>query len=257
MNEKVSLSYLGQSGIFCESNSFSFMIDPYLSNSVEELECEDLKRKIPIPFKPTEISNLDWIFITHVHIDHCDPHTLPILGKNNPNLKFVGPNKVRKKLLKWGIPENRIIKASREKLKLADNIFINSIPAAHPELTFAPDGEPNEIGWILEVKGKKILFTGDTSLTEEIISFLKEYLPIDSGFLPVNEDNFFRRRRGIIGNMSIREAFGLADELNIKTVFPVHWDLFEVNSTLMDEIIAVYKGYPWNFDLTFSCEEII
>ena len=132
-----------------------------------------------------------------------------------------------------------------------------SIPAAHPKVTYAFDGQPNEIGWILEVQGKKILFTGDTSLTEEIISFLKKYLPIEAAFLPVNEDNFFRRRRGIIGNMSIREAFGLADELKIKTVFPVHWDLFDVNSTLIDEIKAVYKGYQWRFALTFSCEEII
>ena len=45
MDEKISLNYLGQSGIFCESNSFSFMIDPYLSNSVEELEGNDLKEK--------------------------------------------------------------------------------------------------------------------------------------------------------------------------------------------------------------------
>ena len=124
MDEKISLNYLGQSGIFCECNSFSFMIDPYLSNSVEELEGNDLKRKIPIPFKPNEIYNLDWIFITHVHIDHCDPHTLPILGKNNPNIKFVGPEKVRKKLSKWGIPENRIIKASREKLKFLWRLYI-------------------------------------------------------------------------------------------------------------------------------------
>ena len=257
MSERVTLNYLGQSGIFCKGDSFSFMIDPYLSNSVEELEGKDLKRKIPIPFNPNQLFNLDWIFITHVHIDHCDPHTLPILEKNNPNLKFVGPEKVRKQLLKWGFPERKILKASKEKIKLSENVFINSIPAAHPKLTFAEDGEPNEIGWILEIENKKILFTGDTSLTEEIISFLKEYLPIESGFLPVNEDNFFRRRRGIIGNMSIREAFGLADELNIKTVFPAHWDMFEVNSTLIDEIKAVYEGYPWKFDLTFSCEEVI
>jgi len=255
--QNIIFKYLGQSGIFCKSGSFSFMIDPYLSNSVEELEAKDLKRKIPIPFKPNEINNLDWIFVTHEHIDHCDPHTLPILEKNNKNLKIVGPEKVRKKLLEWGIPQNKIIKASKKRLKLAEDIFMHSIPAAHPTLTYAFDGEPNEIGWILEIKRKKILFTGDTSLTEEIISSLKEYLPIELGFLPVNEDNFFRRRRGIIGNMSIREAFGLADELNIKTVFPVHWDLFDVNSTLIDEIKAVYRGYKWKFALTFSCEEVI
>ena len=256
-NQNIFFQYLGQSGIFCKGNSFSFMIDPYLSNSVEELEAKDLKRKIPIPLKPNEVNDLDWIFVTHEHIDHCDPHTLPILEKNNKNLKIVGPERVRKKLLEWSVPQNKIIKASKKRLKLAEDIFMYAIPAAHPKLTYDQDGEPNEIGWILEIKGKKILFTGDTSITEEIINYLKEYLPIEAAFLPVNEDNFFRRRRGIIGNMSIREAFGLADELNIKTVFPTHWDLFEVNSVLIDEIKAVYKGYSWKFDLTFSSQEVI
>ena len=36
-----------------------------------------------------------------------------------------------------------------------------------------------------------------------------------------------------------------------------HWDLFEVNSTLIDEIKAVYSGYPWKFNLTFKSEEIL
>ena len=49
--------------------------------------------------------------------------------------------------------------------------------------------------------------------------------------------------------MSIREAFELANELKIKQVFPVHWDMFEVNSTMPEEINVVYKSYNWNFEL--------
>jgi hypothetical protein len=36
--------------------------------------------------------------------------------------------------------------------------------------------------------------------------------PIDVAFLPMNERSFFRKRRGIIGNMSVREAFAMAAE---------------------------------------------
>ena len=69
--------------------------------------------------------------------------------------------------------------------------------------------------------------------------------------LPVNEDNYFRRRRGIVGNMTVREAFGLASEVGIRTVLPVHWDMFCVNSTSLLEIQAVYDSFDWPFKLLF------
>ena len=92
---------------------------------------------------------------------------------------------------------------------------------------------------------------------DELIDELKDLPRVDIAILPVNEDNFFRRKRGIIGNMSIREAFGLADLLNFKNVIPVHWDMFEFNSTLPEEIKSVNKGYKWNFKLFMDFAELL
>ena len=43
-----------------------------------------------------------------------------------------------------------------------------------------------------------------------VIDALNALAPIAVAILPVNEFNFFRSRQGIVGNMSVREAFGLA-----------------------------------------------
>ena len=101
-----------------------------------------------------------------------------------------------------------------------------------------------------------IYSAGDTSLCEEIITQLRKLPIINLGLLPVNEDNFFRRRRGIIGNMSIREAFGLADEIGIEKVLPMHWDLFDANGALKEEIESIYKGYNWKFKLIMDFNQI-
>jgi L-ascorbate metabolism protein UlaG (beta-lactamase superfamily) len=97
---------------------------------------------------------------------------------------------------------------------------------------------------------------GDTSVCEEMIEHLHALKPIHTALLPVNEDNFFRRRRGIVGNMSVREAFGLAAELGIEQVVPVHWDLFEANSTTPEEIQAVYHTHLWPFRLIMAAEDL-
>ena len=90
---------------------------------------------------------------------------------------------------------------------------------------------------------------GDTSVCDELLAFLKKLGTINYALLPVNEDNYFRRRQGIIGNMSIREAFELAAEVGVQNVAPVHWDMFEVNSATPAEINSVYSSYDWPFKL--------
>ncbi len=243
------IEHLGQSGLKIDHQNQSILIDPYLSNSVEILDSPDLVREIPISYNPDDLRNIDWILITHDHIDHCDPHTIPILAKGNPNAKFIGPYPVRNILKKWKIPSNKIIHLKNEKIRLCDDLSILPVPCSHPKLELAADGFPTTVGWIIDNKKTRIYISGDTNVTEQLICFLKSTPQIDIAILPVNEDNFFRRRRGIIGNMSIREAFGLTDELNIKKLFPVHWDMFEINSTLPEEIDIIYKSYKWDFKL--------
>ncbi len=225
------------------------LIDPYLSNSVEILDSQDLVRKVPIPYKPEDLKNINWILLTHEHIDHCDPHTIPLLAKGNPNAKFIGPEPVRNILRKWNIHPSNIVRLIDKEIKLGDDINILPVPSSHPKLLLSSDGYPSTVGWIIDNKKTRIYIAGDTNVTEKLISFLKSTPQIDIAILPVNEDNFFRRRRGIIGNMSIREAFGLTDELNIKKLFPVHWDMFEINSALPQEIDIIYNSYQWKFKL--------
>ena len=253
----MKIEHLGQSGLRIDYENQSILIDPYLSNSVEKLDSSDLVRKVPIPYNPEKLTNIDWILITHEHIDHCDPHTIPILAKVNPKAKFIGPKNVRNKLKQWNIQKSRIIELKDNPINLTKGLNLLSVPAAHPKIEIASDGYPKNVGWLISNKNTRIYIAGDTSVHEDIISFLKKIPRIDLAILPVNEDNYFRRERGIIGNMSIREAFGLTDALKIKKLFPVHWDMFEVNNSIPEEIQIIYKSYNWNFKLIndISAEE--
>lgn len=253
---QIIFQHIGQSGFFINFEDIKILIDPYLSNSVEELESPDYKRLIPIPFLPNQLKDINWILITHEHLDHCDPHTLPLLNKYNPNAIFIGPSRVRMLLSEWGIPKNKIIPSSKNQLNLGSELFLTAIPAAHPNISFDKNKEPNALGWMLQYQSKKIYFAGDTSVCNYLIKYLAKFKPIDIAVLPVNEDNYYKRKLGIIGNMSIREAFEFAEDISAKTLVPVHWDLFEVNSVSPTEIKAVYESNrKWKFELNLNIKK--
>ena len=250
----MEIEILGQGGFKIQNEKLNFLIDPYLSNSVQELDSQDLVRKLPIPYDPHCLKNIDYVLITHTHIDHCDPHTIPIIYEENPKCKFLCPYPVKKQLLDWGFKEKRIHLANQNYFRLSENILVRSIPAAHPKINIGKDNQPEVIGWIIknETNNDFIYFAGDTSIDEKIMQILKTFKELSISFLPVNEDNFFRRKRGIIGNMSIREAFEMATIINTKKVVPVHWDMFKANGAEPEEIESVYNSQEWSFQLELN-----
>ena len=253
---RARIEHLGQTGLRIDLGELTVLVDPYLSHSVQELDAPDLVRQVPIPYQPHELSAVDWVLITHEHMDHCDPHTIPSLAEASPQARFVAPEPVRRQLREWGIADNRILAASEAWIELGSDLKMRAVSAAHPRILIGQDGRPKAVGYLLERRGKQVWIAGDTSVCDELIKCLHHLRPIHTALLPVNEDNFFRRRRGIVGNMSVREAFGLAAELHIAQVVPVHWDLFEINSTSPEEIVAVYRAYHWPFQLEMNAEAI-
>ena len=254
---KARIEHLGQTGLRIDLGDLTVLVDPYLSHSVQELDAPDLVRQVPIPYQPGELTTVDWVLITHEHMDHCDPHTLPALAEASPQARFVAPEPARRLLREWGIAEARVTAASTQWIDLGSELKLLAVPAAHPRILIGQDGQPKAVGYLLERCEKRLWIAGDTSVNEEVIQHLQHLKPIHAALLPVNEDNFFRRRRGIVGNMSIREAFGVAAELSIQQVVPVHWDMFEINSTSPDEIQAVYRAHGWPFELEMNMEAVL
>ena len=253
----VSLQLLGQSGCRIEYNGTVIYIDPYLSNSVQELDSPDLQRLIAVSLRPEEVTDAGWVLITHDHIDHCDPHSLPEIARASEFCRFIGPAPVVKRLVSWGISVQRCQVAQESWMQISQAIKVRAIPAAHPAIKRDEEHNLLTIGYIAEIEGKRIYFAGDTSVTQELIDTLTLWCPITTAILPVNERNFFRERRGIIGNMSVRESFQLAVEMGVKTVIPVHWDMFKANSVGIDEIQAIYAQMKPAFDLQIQPDSII
>jgi len=250
-DNKITVTPLGQVGYkFCHCG-LNFYVDPYLTNSVQDNEDESMKRLFPILMEPEEITDASFVLITHVHRDHCDPDTLLPLSIASPTACFVGPQQVIEQFQKIGISKERLMKADHKNMiKLHDsNIRIYTVPSAHPEIKMDERGNYEAVGYVLEMNGKRIYHAGDTSVDNLVIETLRNFHGIDVAFLPVNEKNFYRDKRGIIGNMSVREAFQFAEDISAKKVVPTHWDMFAENQVYREEIELIYKKISPSFTI--------
>jgi len=252
----VPLRLLGQSGCVLRFPGTTVYLDPYLSNSVQELDAPDLARQMAAPIQPAEVADADWVLITHEHIDHCDPHTLPQLAQASPQARFAGPAPVLAILQGFGIPAARCVLAGEDWQALGAGLRLRAVPAAHPQVERDGQGNLRCAGFVLDYQGHLVYLAGDTAVCEELLEALGALNGIDAALLPVNERNYFRDRRGIIGNMSVREAFLLAREAGIRQVVPVHWDMFAANSVSPEEIQAVYDAMKPGFELLMRPERL-
>jgi L-ascorbate metabolism protein UlaG (beta-lactamase superfamily) len=234
----MKITALGQVGLIVESIGARIAIDPYLTNSVAETYGPEFDRLVPPPIEPEDLPELDWLLITHAHMDHADPETLRRLCASQPSLKIMAPYDVREFLEAEGLGMPHAPFATPS--MLCGDITVRAIPAAHTSVERNESGELRFCGYYIEIGGQRLYHAGDTIPHPEIFEALHGE-PIHIAFLPVNERNYFRDARGIVGNMSVREAFQMAADLGVRTLVPTHWDLFALNRTYSWEIEALYE----------------
>lgn len=240
---------LGQVGYRITAGNTTVVIDPYLGDSVAESFGDHLKRLVPAP-AVEELRGVQWVLLTHAHLDHTDPASIRALLAVAPAVQFLAPYESDAILAEMGIPaeRRRLVRGDEEPITLGD-ISLRVVPAAHTLIETNAEGAQRYVGYLLWHDSVTLYHAGDTIPHPLIIEALQGE-SIDHAFLPVNERNFYRDREGIVGNMSVREAFAFCAQLGARSLIPTHWDLFAPNRTHLWEFVQLHAAEHPPFELT-------
>jgi len=227
---QIALFYLGQEGFLIKHEETYLLIDPYLSDYVDQNCCSDnVKwiRRYPAPIAAEALDFVDYVLCTHAHYDHADPYTLSVIARVNPKAKFIVPEPIRETIMSYGVSAERMIGAVADEVLSLNGCSVTPIPAAHEELRMDEKGHYFDLGYKIQVGGFSVYHGGDCCVYDGLAERL---MHVDVLMVPVNGRSYYKRYvQDIIGNMTCEEAVILAEETNAGRIVPMHYDLYDVN----------------------------
>lgn len=201
----MKITWIGQAGFVFEANNLTILIDPYLSDSVKEVNpCN--YRRIPVNESLFDIKP-DVMIFTHNHLDHYDPETVEKFLKFVDKVTVLAPTSVWNHVRKFGGSHN-YVQFNRHTQWTEGEVRFTAIKAEH--------SDPSSIGIIINEGGQNYYLTGDTLYNSEIFEDLPNDIYVV--FLPIN---------GVGNNMNITDATRFAKVCKAQKVVPMHFGMFD------------------------------
>ena len=142
----------------------------------------------------------DYIFITHSHYDHLDLESINKII--NDNTIIIIPKSIRDELEGYNTYE-----VSPNESYNIDGLTFTTIPSYNTNKQFHPK-ENNWVGYVLDIEGEKVLVSGDTDITDELLN-----IKCDIAFIPI----------GGTYTMTPEEGAKLINTIKPKKVIPTHY----------------------------------
>ena len=228
------VTWLGQAGFRFEVGERRILVDPFFA------EHED--RTYPPPSLDEFGAGIDWLLVTHEHIDHLDPFSLREVAARSDDLTIVAPAPLEP-LVREAAPDTRFTGVDRgDRVELPGAGVCTVVPAIHgPTVAHGYPDDPAFVGYVFELAGTSLYHAGDTIVTDELTAALKP-LHVGVALLPINGRDPERESRGIVGNMDASEAAELALDLGASRLVPYHWDGFRGNTVPPGTVVDAAAG---------------
>jgi L-ascorbate metabolism protein UlaG (beta-lactamase superfamily) len=185
-----------------------------------------------------ELPRIDLILLSHAHFDHFDLRTLHRFSEETsvitaPNtadlLRWTRLRDIKE--LRWG--ETKVLNI-RSQTK--GTIAIRAFQVKHWGARTQRDTHRGYNGYLIERNGRRILFAGDTALTDTFAE-LRKYGPIDLAIMSISAYNPWIRN-----HCTPEEAIEMANAAGAQFIMPVHHQTFRLSFEPLREPIERFQA---------------
>ncbi len=257
-NSEINLCWVGHSTYLINFFGTLILTDPVFSNRIglyAKITNLGPKRLVAPAIKPENIKP-DLILISHAHFDHLDYPTLKYFAEKYPYRIDLVIAYSTKDIVD-GLPFNKVMEIDWNQTIQIDSLKVKALEVKHFGWRY-PWEEDRSKGkrtgrsynaYIIEKKGKRILFGGDTAYTD---LFKKNRDgKIDIAIMPIGAYNPWR-----YSHCNPEEALQMADDINAEYFLPMHTRTFPHGREPFDEPITWLKNSAKNYKTKVGIFEV-
>lgn len=236
-------AWLGHSTLLMNINGKTILTDPVFH------------RASPIPlgaapfemtrnFTAADMPNVDMILISHDHYDHLDYKAIGQLSDKATH--FYVPLGVKAHLQRWGVAAEKITELDWHESANTDGVTLTFVPTRHfSGRSFNDRATTLWGGWAIKSPELNILFGADSGYGTQFAEIGKRYGGFD---LVMLDSGAFNENWAQI-HMLPEQLPQAAQDLNAKTVLPIHWAKFDLAyhtwKTPIERFLSNAEGQPY------------
>ncbi|GAA4504783.1 MBL fold metallo-hydrolase [Hymenobacter ginsengisoli] len=218
------LVWLGHACFLLRIKGVSLLFDPVLFSSL------GLHHRHPLPCRPEDVRNIDYLLLSHGHRDHLDGKSIQLLARQNPQMRALSSLGMAG-LLRGMAPSLAVQEAGwwqQYDLGPEAPVEIYYLPASHWHRRGLTD--LNKVLWgsfLIKTDDRLIYFAGDTSYADHFEQIEQTFGPIDIVLMPIGayKPPFMMH----LSHVNPHEAAKAANVLRAGHVVPMHHGTFDLS----------------------------
>lgn len=177
---RIRVYWVGHATVLVQMGDRFVLTDPVFENWVGIF----LKRFVAAGIDIEGLPELDWVLISHGHVDHLSIPSLRRLGPNN--VLGVPPGILT--YLPSDLAFRRVAALNTWRSATHNGVTVTAVPARHGSGRYLVDGpwiRHGQTGWIIEYDGMTVYFAGDTGFHPEHFHRIGQRFDVDVALIPV------------------------------------------------------------------------
>lgn len=239
------ITWIGHSTFLIQIAGINILTDPIFG---------DATSLFPRIFKPgialAELPPIDYVVISHNHLDHMDTPALFGLKERHPQCRYLVPLGDKDWFDKRGFAQVYEYTWWQDGSFTTDGqqIRFHFLPAFHWSQRGLFDKNRSLWGsWMIEVAGKRIYFGGDTAYSRHFKVIGQEFDRIDCAIMPIGPCEPHKWMK--FSHANAQEAYQGFRDLGAAHFIPMHWgtfyfgtDTFDIPLTALQAIWKRFEG---------------
>ncbi|HTD68150.1 MAG TPA: MBL fold metallo-hydrolase [Candidatus Limnocylindria bacterium] len=224
-DREINVAWLGHATVLVNFYGLTILTDPtFFPRIGADIGFATIgpKRIVAAPLSLEELPPIDLLLLSHAHMDHFDMPTLrefssaPKAITAGSTLDLFENMKFRKNVseLRWN--ESTMVKTAH------GDVRVEAFEVNHWGARWRHDKQRGFNGYILEREGKKIMFGGDTAITDKF-QLIRSKGRFDLAIMPIGSYLPFKKC-----HCTPEESVKMLNDAGAKKVLPVHFKTFRL-----------------------------